>query len=73
MNKPDQTKPARSARCDCRDNHSTWSARCAQKIVVDPTRFLGDVIICESCRKFCFWGCDTRLEMLAAQTQETTT
>ena len=55
MDKLNQTKPARSARCDCREMHATWSERCAQKNVVDPTRFAGDVAICESCRKFCFF------------------
>ena len=67
MDKLNQTKPARSARCDCRELHATWSERCAQKNVVDPTRFAGDVAICESCRKFCFFsGSGTRLDVLQA-------
>lgn len=46
-------KPASSARCDCRNGHSSASGRCNARNIVDPTRYEGEVAFCEGCRANC--------------------
>lgn len=47
---------ATSARCDCRNNHSSSSGRCNARDVVDPTRPAGGFAACERCRANCPCG-----------------
>lgn len=60
-------QPAWSARCDCRNNHPSASGRCTCRNsgpgkggVCDPTRYEGEVAICEECRANCPIGNGSR-------------
>ncbi len=61
------TKPAWSARCECYNCHASASGRCTCRSsgghiggVTDPTRFEGEVAICEECRANCPAGSGKR-------------
>jgi len=53
--------PAWSARCDCRNDHSSSSGRCNARNVTDVTRDAGEIAICEKCRSCCPVGRGFRL------------
>jgi hypothetical protein len=66
-----------SARCGCMNNHRSASGKCScrstrmpdgtyEPSVIDPTRFKGDVAICEDCRKNCPVGVGNRVEWRTA-------
>ena len=60
QNAEGETRPSWSARCDCRNDHNSSSGRCSVrdwgKGIEDPTRFYGDIMLCEYCRKMCPLG-----------------
>lgn len=55
-----ENKPAQSGRCDCYNGHHSHSGRCTNRQITDPTRYRGEVAICEHCREHCPAGCGSR-------------
>ena len=60
MEVKDRSKPTQSTRCECYNNHPSASGRCTCRPVTDPTRFFGEIAICEECRANCPVGAGKR-------------